>query len=244
MNILAIDTIPLPFDTHHLARDCRLIHLPDEIETVEASEQLNRLFRDASAGTFITIEVSAARTDIMTILARQGADLIDIEIRFTYHRKTPLSSPAKEKDIDLLFVDKTDPAPFICLAKDLKWSRLYQDPHLPPNRVRALWEASIQNHLDGLSDKVAVAVTASGPSGFVAIKNGKGGSYSLFIVGILTSYRNRGIGTQLVRSVGENSWPSTVTVGTSIKHLAARKAYENAGFTPASYTAIYHFHAT
>lgn len=135
---------------------------------------------------------------------------------------------------------KTDPAPFLPLARDMLFSRYYRDPRIGGDRAAALWEASITEHCRGFAQETAVAWHEGKPAGLATIHL-ENGLARLHIVGVLDWSRGRGVGTRLLQAIiARHGRLRDILVEAHAENAAAIALYCKNGFHPVAQHEILH----
>jgi ribosomal protein S18 acetylase RimI-like enzyme len=231
----------LDWDTEQIGLQCGLLDCSSRITNNEKTlfSNITDQIEVRLKTRFIVIKLSIFYSETLNQLIRYGASLIDTELRFMA-KITPIHDVFTSGSV--VFSSTTNPTPFLSLAEEMKYSRLYQDPRLSKITIKKMWEESIRNQCNGFTEEVAVAYKDKKPVGLTTLKFTDEKTINLFTVGVLKSYQHLGIGKQMLGSVLNKYQKSKIIlVDTSSKNLNAQNLYQKVGFNLNSMHYILHY---
>lgn len=196
---------------------------------------------------FTVIRIPAHLVGLVDPLVGAGASLIDAELSFSYSGDTasPGRGPARSGRLKVEFRKRLKGDAFIPLAREMHFSRYFNDPHIPRHTAVRLWEKSIRNHCGGLKDQLAVAFYDGLPCGIVTLEYRDKKNVRLFLVGVLKRYRRRSIGRTMLKAIVDRySGKRIIHVETQAGNLAAQALYQSAGFKLENVRYILHYWRT
>lgn len=240
-----IDVKYLKWDSSLLGLRCGLLDVAkaDSASSPDIlGKEIIRICKNSSF-CFLLIKIPCHFIRLINVLVKSGALLIDAELSFLYsgkvasYRRTYTSDRLKVKFLKRLKGDA-----FISLAKDLRFSRFFNDPHVSRRKAVHLWEESIRNHCKGLKDQLVVAYYDNKPCGIVTLERQGEKDIRLFLVGVLKEYRGKNVGRAMLKAIIDRySDKYDIYVETHTGNIAAQRLYQAEGFKLANVQYIVHY---
>ena len=215
----------------------------DYLDLAEHSDYIGRLISESELD-FVTVKLPENSLEVVNYLISIGASLIGIEIVLAYCNN-PMSTAGKFRDDDyeIRFCDSiSEYNDLIDLAGDFRFSRIFLDHNIPEDKAIDLWRQSIRNYCHGRSDGLVVCLFNGNPCGFIALDFKDSKTIFLDVVGVLKSFRRRGLFRAMSdRIIDRYSGSHNIFVETQLLNKDALLSYQNAGFRMHSSKYILHY---
>ena len=119
---------------------------------------------------FIVIKMPANFSTSANSIIQAGASLIDTELSFRYCDTAAYEDNPAPGKLKVRFCRKIKGSALLPLAGGMRFSRYFNDPHIPRYKALQLWKDSIRNHCRGLKDQLLVAYYNDTPCGIVTLE--------------------------------------------------------------------------
>lgn len=232
------------WDSEQLGIRCGLIDAIGFVgNDMVLAARINKMCASNKDIKFITIKLPGDRLKAVNALIKSGASLIDVEVTFMYLNKEA-TVPVRRIPVGLsvVFCKECESAPLIPLAREMRLSRFFNDPHIPSRKAIKLWKASIKGHCEGFADEILIAHIGNKTCGMVTIRRVAGESIFLHIVGVLKEFQGKGIAAAMLRKIIERfAEDHKIYVETQLGNIRAQAAYQNAGFRHCDFKYVMHY---
>ncbi len=234
---------PLPWDSAHLGLPCARLDWspPLPISPVALATEIAAALSAAAPAALVAAKLPAGRCEpraLQAALPKWRVKMLGVEV--VHHRPAGVSDVVGGSDVTF-YPGTADPAPFLPLAWDMRYSRYHLDPKIDTARAVSLWEASITDHCRGFAQEVAVIAQAGRPAGMATLHLDVA-SARLHIVGVLAWARGQGLGRRLLETIiVRHGHTRDLLVEAHADNRAAAALYATAGFRPASRCDVLHF---
>ena len=221
---------PLPWDTEFFGFRVGRVQGPHltESEMAVIDDECRR------AGTRLLYFLSPGDDDASAETAqRWGFRLVDV--RVTLERAVTRVPEAPESRVVIRGHLGSDLDALRAIARNsFTDSRYYHDPGFSRERCDALYEEWITRDCAGRAEKVLVAETPLGISGFLTCHHQAGTADGrIGLVGVAEAARGSGVGRALIRAAQawfEGAGAKRVLVTTQGRNTGAQRSYQRAGF--------------
>jgi dTDP-4-amino-4,6-dideoxy-D-galactose acyltransferase len=178
------------------------------------------------------------------LASQHGFSLMDVRVTLEHSRLHGDLRPAPAGEVVIRPFQRDDLPALRSMAGRLHQdSRFFFDPHFPPSRSRAMFEAWIEKSCRDERGAVFVAQFQGQPAGYIACRHADAQTGQIDLLGVDSPAQGRKAGRGLVSSALQ--WCAArgadrVLVVTQGRNVQAQRLYQRCGFTTASVQLWYH----
>ena len=191
---------------------------------------------------FITAKINAQKINVANVCFRNHGILIDTELTYQKTKHEQLEKMSLPKGFAIYKHDRYWNESLLELTNTLTHSRFFMDKNIDVSTAQKLWNQSIFNNCNGRANYTVVCFDKDRPIGIMNIFE-KDETSDIFLIAVLPSYQNMGLGKAMVHFYENNLDPkiTKLTVETQLINYQAQYFYIRLGYKNVRSKYIIHF---